>query len=433
MGKNIDNSSFVHIHNHSEYSRFDGLATISELVMKARKMGFPAIALTDHGNVGGFIKFIKECKMTKDKKDQPIEYPTIKPILGSEMYLCRNHLAKSKEEQPDERKGNRHILLIAKNWEGYQNLCTLSQKSFIDGFWYDPRIDFGLLSKHSSGLICSTACLGSLVNVNLLYDRYDQAKRTASMLKDIFKEDFFMEVMFHGMGHEKKIIPDIFKLSKELDVPVVASNDIHYIEKRHAKSQEVLMCMSSSKCILDPKRPRLPTEEFYLKSAEQMYKIFRGYPQVITNTLAIADRVNDKEINDYLFGGMRLPKFDIPEQYNTPYDYIKFLSIEGLKKLGWDKSKDHVAALKKELLDVKVALDNNNYDFSTYFLIVRDIIQHAKSKNILCGAGRGSGYASVLLRCLGITYGVDPIKYGLIWERFLGFSNSRFIKSSDFF
>ena len=433
MENKINNKDFVHLHVHSEFSKFDGLATINDLVTHARKMGFPALALTDHGNVGGFIKFIKACRATKDKKDNPIEYAPIKPILGAELYLARNHLSKGKAAQPDERKGNRHIVLLAKNWDGYQNLCQLSQTGFVDGFWYDPRIDFGLLSKHSKGLICSTACLGSVVNINLVYGRYKQAKQAASMLKDIFGEDFFMEIMFHGIYSEKYIADDIFKISKELDVPVIATNDCHYIEKKHAKAQEVLMCMSSSKCIHDPKRPRLPTEEFYLKSAAQMLSIFKHTPQVISNTVALAERIDTEDIEKHLFGGMRLPKFDIPEKYNTPYEYLKDLAVDGVKRLKWDKSKPHVDALKKELIDVRVALDNNNYDFATYFLIVRDIIQFAKSKGIMCGAGRGSGYASVLLRCLGITHGVDPLNYELLWERFLGFQNSKFVKSSDFF
>lgn len=430
----ISNKDFVHLHVHSSHSKFDGLCSAESIAMKAREMGFPAIAVTDHGNVGSFIKFTKECKSTKDKDGKPLKYPPIKPILGSEMYLCRNHLAKSKEEQPEERSGNRHIVLFAKNWDGYQNLCSLSQRSFTEGFWYDPRVDFDLLSKHSKGLICSTACLGSIVNINLMYDRYEQAKKAASILKDIFKEDFFLEVMFHGMSAERYIIPDIFKLSKELDIPVIATNDSHFIDKSQSKAQEVLMCMSSSKCIKDPKHPKLPTEEFYLKSAAEMYKMFKDYPQVITNTLALANRIDDKDISSHLFGGMRLPKFDIPEQYKTPYDYMKSLSIDGLKKHGWEKSKKHVDELKKELIDVKVALDNNNYDFSTYFLIVRDIIKFAKDNDIMCGGGRGSGYASILLRCLGITSGVDPLDYdSLIWERFLGFDQKRFTKKSDFF
>jgi DNA polymerase-3 subunit alpha len=162
-----------------------------------------------------------------------------------------------------------------------------------------------------------------------------------------------------------------------------------------------------------------------------MYKMFRGYPQVITNTVALADRIDNKDIDNHLFGGMRLPEFNIPEQYETPFEYLKALAIDGLKKMGWDKSKPHVDALKKELIDVKVALDNNNYDFSTYFLIVRDYIQASRAKGILVGCGRGSGYASVLLRCIDITYGVDPLAYDLIWERFLGFDSKRFIREAD--
>ena len=172
--------------------------------------------------------------------------------------------------------------------------------------------------------------------------------------------------------------------------------------------------------------------EFYLKSAEEMGKIFGHIPHVLTNSVALAERINTKDIEEKLFGGMRLPKFDIPEKYKNPYDYLCDLAWEGMKKVGWSNSKQHIEALKMELEDIKVAYDSNNYDFSTYFLIVRDYIKDAKDKGILVGCGRGSGYASVLLRCIEITYGVDPLQYGLLWERFLGFSNLRFLKESDF-
>ena len=440
----FENKDFVHWHVHSEYSRFDGLAKISDLVLQARKMGFPAIALTDHGNMMGLIKFLKECKLSKTKKGEDIPYAPIKPILGCEFYLSRKMdigqydlkpVKKPKQFQPDERKGNRHLNVYAMNFEGYKNLCTLSEKSWTEGFYYDPRIDINLLSQHSKGLMIGSACLSSLINVNLLHSRYDKAKEICTIFKDIFNDNFFLEVMYHGILEEKAIIPEIFKLSSELDIPICSSNDVHYIRKEQASSHEVLLCLNSSRCIKDPKRMSFGYEEFYLKSAEEMGKIFHSSPQCLYNSVALAERIDIDDIENKLFGGMRLPKFDIPDGYKDSYDYLCKLSLDGLRALGWDKSPKHFAAFKKELVDIKVAKDNNNYDFATYFLIVRDYILEAKKQGCFVGAGRGSGYASVVLRCIGITYGPDPLESGidLIWERFLGFSNKQFILEKDFY
>lgn len=435
----LSNSDFVHWHNHSEYSTFDGLNKISDLAHEARKMGMPAIALTDHGNVSGWIKFIAECSATKDKEGNEIPYDPIKPILGCEFYLARKQEWKSKNDakenggfQTDGRKGNRHLSLHAMNFKGYQNLCELSGKSWTNGFYFDPRIDIELLAEHSEGLICGSACLSSVINANLLHDRYDQAKKSVALFKDIFEDNFFLEAMYHGLSDQRVILPDIFKLAAEMDVPVLATNDCHYLKKKHALSQEVLMCNSIHKCMTDPSHLRHSFSELYFKSAPEMEKIFGHVPQTLTNTVALAERVDSEDIEKNLFGGMRLPKFELPKEFDTPKAYLLHLAKQGMKKLGWDKSKVHVEALKKELRDVQVAKDSNNFDFATYFLIVWDYVNYARENNIVTGCGRGSGYASVLLRCLGITYGPDPLQYGLLWERFLGFDTKRFVNASDF-
>jgi len=441
----LTNKDFVHMHVHSEMSQFDGLAKLPDLVLRARELGFPAMALTDHGNVMGYVQFLKECKATSNKKG-PIEFDPIKPILGSEMYLARSmdvgqyevrrdqegNKLKPKDFQPDGKKGNRHLNVYAMNWEGYNNLCTLSQRSFTEGFYSDPRIDIDLLAKHSGGLMGGSACLSSVINVNLLYGNYDKAKKMAGLLNEIFDGNFFLEIMYHGIPEEKAIIPDILKLSSELGLPVVATNDTHYIYQSQASSQEVLMCMSSSRCMKDPKRYSYAYHEFYLKSAEEMMRMFKDIPHVITNSVVMADRVDTSDIERNLFGGMRLPKFNIPKEFPDSFEYLKKLSWEGLKKHGWDKSEKHIKALEREIEDVRVAKVNNNYDFATYFLIVKDYLDASKDMDILIGSGRGSGYASVMLRCLDITYGVDPLEYDLIWERFLGFDDLHFIKESDF-
>ena len=429
--KRIENKDFTHIHCHTEYSTFDGLNKMSEFVKNARQMGFRSIGATDHGTVGGLIKFWQECRRTYDA-GQPGADPIV-PLMGCEFYLSRDRFAKSKDLQPDGRRGNRHIVLLAKNWEGYQNLCALSESSWVDGFYNDPRIDMKLLENHNSGLICSSACLSSVVNSNLLHGRYGEAKKSVGLFRELFGDDFYLEVMFHGIDAERYIIPDIIKLSEDTNTKIIASNDVHYLKKEHGKSQEMLMCMSTSKCIHDEKRIHFPYHEFYLKEAHEMLDVFGDIPHALTNTNEIVDKIDIASFDKNFGGVMRLPKFAIPQEFSNSYDYLCSVARDGLSDLGLDGSRDHIERLKVELDDVKVALDNNNYDFSTYFLIVQDYINWAKKEGIMVGPGRGSGFGSILLRCLGISYGPDVISSGLLWERFLGFSSEKFVKESDFF
>lgn len=427
----ITNKDFVPLHCHSEFSHFDGLAPVNKLVMKAREMGFEALGLTDHGNIGGLVNFINACTAKKDKDNKDIPYATLKPILGLEAYMSSSHLSRSKDEQPNGRKGNHHIILLAANFKGYQNICNLSHISWTEGFYFDPRIDFDLLAKYSEGVICSTACLAGIVNTNLMYDRKEQAEKACKLFKEIFGHRFFLEIMYHGIPVERDIIPDIVRLSKKLDIPMIATQDSHYLEKSQAASHEVLLAMSTGKCLKDPKRLKFPYDEFYLKSAEEMMKIFNKIPQAVYNTKVVADMTDFDDIKKNLFVGMRLPKIDIPNN-KTSLEYLSELAWKGIKDVGWENSKLHVEALKKELEDIKIAWENNGYDFATYFLIVWDLVNFARSKGILTSPGRGSGYGSILLRCLRVTYGVDPIYFDCLWERFMGFDFSLFIKRSDF-
>jgi DNA polymerase-3 subunit alpha len=404
---------------------------MSEFVKNARQMGFRSIGVTDHGTVGGLIKFWQECRKKYDV-DQVGSDPII-PLMGCEFYLSRDRFARSKELQPDGRRGNRHIVLLAKNWEGYQNLCAMSESSWVDGFYNDPRIDMKLLEDHHSGLICSSACLSSVVNSNLLHGRYNEAKKSVGLFKELFGDDFYLEVMFHGIDAERYIIPDIIRLSEDTNTKIIASNDVHYLKKEDGKSQEMLMCMSTSKCIHDEKRIHFPYHEFYLKEAHEMLDVFRDIPHALTNTNEIVDKIDIASFERNFGGIMRLPKFEIPNEFSNSYDYLCSVARDGLTSLGLGDSRDHIERLRTELDDVKVALDNNNYDFSTYFLIVQDYINWAKNEGIRVGPGRGSGFGSILLRCLGISYGPDVISSGLLWERFLGFSSERFVKESDFF
>jgi len=433
MGKRrITNADFSHLHNHTEYSSFDGLNKVSKFPAYAAEQGFKALAMTDHGNIGGAFKFMQECNSVG-----------IKPIVGCEFYLAKDrhvHFKQKKdrsgkmleEGQMDGPKGNRHIVLIAKNWIGYQNLCRLSQASWTEGFYLNPRIDFDILSQHSEGLICSSACLSSIINSNLLYDRYDQAKKAVALFKDIFADDFYLEVMYHGIDAEGAIIPDILRLGEEMGVKCYCTNDCHYCEACQGKSQELLMAMSTSRCLTDPKRLHFPYDEFYLKSAAEMSKMFGTQPELLLNTNCVVDKIDKDDILRNMTGKMRLPRYEIPAQFKEPYDYLDHLAWEGMKRLGWNSSEQHVQRLRLELNDVKIVWENNRFDFATYFLIVRDYIKACKGMNILTGCGRGSGFGSILLRCLEITYGPDPLAYGLLWERFLGFDDKFFINEVDF-
>lgn len=381
-----------------------------------------AVALTDHGTFAGAIQLIVKCKEKG-----------IKPIIGIESYLARNHKIKNNKEQKDGRKGNRHINLIAKNFVGYQNICALSQAASLEGYYYDPRIDFELLQKHSSGVVCLSACLSNLINWNLSIDRYDEAKKAAGIFKEIFKEDFYLEVMYHGIDLEAKVLPQIQQLGKELDIKLVSTGDVHYIKKTDAEFHEYVMCVSSGKTIKDPKRLKFPYKEFYFKSAAEMYKIFGHIPHAMQNTLEVAEKC---DYSDIIFiedgGSMRLPKFELPEGFDTPHDYLEKLAWDGLNRLGLNNSQPHRERLQLELSDVRLIWDTKKYDFATYFLIVQDIMNHSKRVGIEAGI-RGSGYGSLLLKCIGIIDSpVDPLHMGLIWARFLGFDSNFFIAESDF-
>lgn len=385
-------------------------------------MGMSACGLTDHGTFAGAIEFLSLCRQHG-----------IRPVLGIEAYLSRNHNAKNKEDQPDGRKGNRHINLFAKNLVGYQNICALSQAASVDGYYYDPRVDIELLAKYSSGVICSSACLSNLVNALLLHDQYDKAKKAVGVFKDIYGEDYYLEMMFHGINAEAKILPDIQKLGKEMDVKLITSNDTHYTKKSDAKFHEVVICMSTGRTLKDPKRLKFPYAEFYFKSKEEMYKLFGHIPSALKNTLEVAEKC---DYSDLIFieqgGSMKLPKFNLPPNYSTPYAYLHDLAWQGFKRMGLENSEAHRQRLELELSDVKLIWDTKKYDFATYFLIVQDIMRYAK-ENDISSSIRGSGYGSLMLKCIGvIESSIDCIEFELLWERFLGFSEKYFFAESDF-
>ena len=367
-----------------------------------------AIGLTDHGTIAGVISFIKECRAQD-----------IKPVIGTEAYLARDHKCHSKDGQKDGRKGNRHINIIAKNYKGYQNLCALSQKSSLEGYYYDPRVDFELLDQHKEGIIATTACLSNIVNWNLLRDRYQEAKKAVGLFQDIFGEDYYLEMMFHGIDSQAKILPEIQRLSRDTGVKTIITNDSHYVNKENAEYHEYVMCISSKRSMRDPKRPKFPFHEFYIKSQEEMSQVFGHCPQSMTNTLEIAEKCDYSDIIFIEKGGeMRLPKFDLPSGFSSSIEYLNKLAWDGLQNQGLANSEVHKKRLKQELDDIQLIWDTKRYDFATYFLIVEDIMRFAKEKDISAGV-RGSGYGSLLLKCIGIVEGVDPVKFSLLWQRFM--------------
>lgn len=406
---------FVHLHLHTEFSLLDGSGKIKKIVKKAKELGMKSIAITDHGVMYGLVDFYKAAKEND-----------IKPILGCEVYV----VAKSMHlKQADKDNSTHHLVLLVKNEIGYKNLMNIVSAASIEGFYYKPRIDHDYLKKHSEGLIALSACLGGEVQSNLLKDNYDKAKEVALLYNDIFKDGFYIEIQNHGIEEQKKVNELNIKLSKETGIPLVATNDVHYIEKKDSKSHDVLLCIQTGKTIDDEKRMRYPSEQFYLKSPEEMRDMFSYVPEALENTVKIAEECNF----DYKFHESKLPKFPL-EEGEDPFEYLKKTCYEGLidrysefetlrnsqfDYLKVDKIVDN-SEKAKELVDrLEYELGViNEMGYVDYFLIVWDFIKFSYDNGIPTGPGRGSAAGSIVAYTLGITK-IDPIKYSLIFERFL--------------
>lgn len=396
---------FVHLHVHSEYSLLDGACRIKELVKSVKNLGQKAIAITDHGCMYGIIDFYKECKNQG-----------VKPIIGCEVYVApRTRFDKVSRIDTSPY----HLILLCKNEIGYKNLIKLVSAGYIEGFYNKPRIDHEILKSHSEGLICLSACLAGEIPRNLLNGDYDKAKEIALMYQEIFgKEDFYIEIQDHGIKEQKQIIPSLIQLSKESDIPLVATNDAHYIEKQDSKMQNVLICIQTNSIVGLGQKMEFATEEFYIKSYNEMADVFPNYIEALDNTNKIADKCN---VN-IEFGVTKLPQFIAPDNRDNQEFFID-LCEKGIKKLyGENPSQEILDRLKYEL-DVVIKMG-----YVDYYLIVYDFIKYAKSKGIPVGPGRGSGAASILAYAIGIT-GIDPIKYNLLFERFL---NPERISMPDF-
>lgn len=386
--------AFTHLHLHTEYSLLDGACRIGRLACAVKEKGMNSVAVTDHGVMYGVVDFYRECK----KHD-------IKPIIGCEVYVAPH--SRFDKNSPHEKYY--HMVLLCENNTGYQNLIKLVSLGFTEGFYSKPRIDDELLKKYREGLICLSACLAGEIPQKLLDGRFEEAKLKALFYRDLFgKDNFFIELQDHGIEEQQRIIPNLVKIANEIGVDIVATNDCHYIEKDDSKTHNILLCIQTNKTVNDNDKMEFQTSEFYLKSESEMFELFKNYPQAIENTQKIADRCNV----EFEFGVRKLPRFDVPNNEDH-LAYFRRNCYDGLyKHYGKNPDKSLVDRLEYEISTI------STMGFVDYYLIVNDFVQYAKSKSIPVGPGRGSGAGSLCAYCIGIT-AIDPIKYNLLFERFL--------------
>ena len=392
-------TDFVHLHVHTEYSILDGAAKVEQIFPKLKELGQKAVAITDHGNMYATLYFAEEAKKAG-----------IKPIIGCEFYMCENNREKGSNGSFD------HLILLCKNKQGYKNMILLNSEAYVDGFYYKPRSDYKSLEAHSEGLICLSACLAGKLPRLLLAGDYDGAKRHAAHMKEIFGEDYYIELQDHGIREQKQVNPLLIKIARELDIQLVVTNDVHYINKDDALIQEVMLCINTKRTMDDPTHMRFETEEFYIKSGEQMAALFPDIPEAVTNTLVIADKCSG-EIFDLNAKCEPIRDPSLTPGYTPPngltqYEYLKSIAEKGLH--------ERYPVITPEIQE------RFDYELSTiadmgyldYYLIVWDYINWAQRHDIPVGAGRGSGVSSIIAYSMGIT-DVEPLQYDLLFERFL--------------
>ncbi|MBR6703579.1 MAG: DNA polymerase III subunit alpha [Clostridia bacterium] len=392
-------TDFVHLHLHTEYSLLDGAAKVDDLVDYLVKNNVDACAITDHGNMYASLYFAEECV----KKG-------IKYIIGCELYATDNHFDKRAGTNTD------HIVLLAKNKTGYKNIVKLDSLSYIEGFYGKPRIGYDYIKKHHEGVICLSACLAGRIPQLLLDGEYDKAKAWAQDMKEVFGEDFYIEIQDHGIAEEKQVIPDLIKIANELNIGLVATNDVHYIEKDDWEAHDVLLCIQTKKTLADPKRMKFETHEFYMKSGDEMAELFSYVPEAITNTRVIADKIEEPVFDltpkgDPIRDTSLIPLYK-PDDGSTSPEYLTKLTWEGLKG-----RYDDITPAIKERVEYELGIIIK-MGFADYFLIVWDYINWSRLNGIPVGPGRGSGVGSIVAYSIGIT-DVDPLRYDLIFERFL--------------
>ena len=393
----MKHADFVHLHVHSEYSLLDGAARLEKLVERAKVLKFPALALTDHGNLFGAVDFYTAC-----------EKAGVKPILGCELYVAPGSRFE-RSTQDGGYEGASHCTVLARTRAGYANLMKLVSKAYLEGYYYKPRVDRELLAQHADGLLVLSGCLNS--EVSRLLSAGDEAKalQTAGWYQEVFGKDYyFMEVQSHGLEQQVAVTEGTIKIARALGAPLCGTNDSHYLEADHSRAHEALLCIQTGTTMSDPDRWKFSSNEFYVKSADEMRAVFKDLPEAYRNTLAVAERCNV----DLQFGQFHLPKYQVPDGF-TLDSYLEERAFEGLKgRYGSSPADAVVERLRYELGVV------SKMGFSGYFLVVWDFISYARRQGIAVGPGRGSSAGSLVAYCLGIT-NVDPIRYGLIFERFL--------------
>ena len=400
-------AKFAHLHVHSEYSLLDGLGKIPDLVKRAKELGFEALALTDHGNMYGGLEFYKECNKAG-----------IKPIIGCEVYVA-SRSRHDKEARFDQERN--HLILLAENYTGYQNLLQLVTKANLEGYYYKPRVDWEILKMHSEGIICTSACLGGQIQQAIMQDDLKRAREVTEFYQSTFgKNNFFMEIQNHNLDDEKKVNPVLIQFAKEYDIPLVLTNDVHYVRKEDVDAQDVLVAIQTGKTVDDPTRfsmRDMPT--LYLKSTEEMSELFPDHPEAMANTLKIAERCN---VELKLGGDWIWPYFPVPEG-ETVDTHLRQLTYEGMQwRYGIDSSID-IESLSADHKAIRARVDYEldviaKKGYSAYFLIVSDFTVWAKNQGIAVGPGRGSAAGSIVSYCMNIT-GIDPIYFDLPFERFL--------------
>ncbi|HHW32295.1 MAG TPA: DNA polymerase III subunit alpha [Clostridiaceae bacterium] len=386
---------FVHLHVHTQYSLLDGAGRIAELIKRTKELGMKSIAITDHGVMYGVIDFYKEA--IKEG---------IKPILGCEVYTARRSRF-DREPGLDSEQG--HLVLLAKNNTGYKNLMKIVSAGFLEGFYYKPRIDMEILEKYSDGIIALSACLSGDIPRFIIQGNYDKAKEIAIRYNSIFGEgNFYLEMQMNGIENQNLANQGIIKLSRETGIPLIATNDVHFLNRSDAKAHEILLCIQTGKSINDEDRMRFETNEVYLKSPDEMAEVFKNFPEAINNTVTVADMCNV----ELEFHKLHLPLYQVPEGTEA-FDYLRSLCYEGLRRIyGEECDQEKIDRLEYELSVIR------DMGYVDYFLIVWDFIKYAKDNGIMVGPGRGSAAGSLAAYCLGIT-NIDPLRYNLIFERFL--------------
>ena len=398
-------AEFVHLHIHSEFSLLDGANRIKDLPVRAKELGMKAMAITDHGVMYGVIDFYKACKKEG-----------IKPIIGCEVYVAPRSRF---DKEPGIDKQYYHLILLAKDTQGYKNLSKLVSLGFTEGYYYKPRIDLEILEKYHEGLVCLSGCLAGAVNQALMNGQTEKAEEIALWHKKVFGEDYYIEIQNNGINEQVLANQKLVQLARKLDIPLVATNDAHYLKKEDAYNHEILLCIQTGKRMSDEDRMKFDTDELYVKSPEEMSEYFSAFPDAIENTVKIAEKCNV----EFEFGHTILPNYDVPEQYATHYDYLKELCDNGLKERYGENLSDEI--IKRAEYEIGIIKKMGYVD---YYLIVWDFIHYAKSHGIPVGPGRGSGAGSILAYAIGIT-DIDPMKYGLLFERFL---NPERISMPDF-